>query len=763
MKLRLPKPNTLYGQLLLSFICIILLFSLMNGLLFSFFQSRLAKEAVASRHDMLEDVSTRYEEHLAHLKTMLNNVYNDATVREFNRQLRAYGPDEANYLSAYRISNALRTNAYNPLFYLEGIIVHYGIGDFAVDQDGSSSASDMFGRAYASPVYSHAFWEEQLRKDSSVAMLPANHYASSSDVTDGASLMPISFKLPGEEYQVIALLNADKALAAFAGEAGAGAFVIADENGRLLYKHGLEEADAALPEFPPGASHVLIGDTYWFKTATEDGTAYYSAVSHDAALSGLRHWFWWSAAVFACALVLATAVSFYFSLRIKRPVDRLLDAASGASVRLAPDSPDSHGIREYAAIESRIRQLMAEKETVQSRMNRHRSILTSYGYMSQIKNINEDLEEWQELMASETEGSYDLILYELNFRAEAMARLNLRPEQAALAIREHIREAASGLCPGSHTFQLEHNHILTVVRNGRSETVAALVAEAKRLLDPSASHCLVTIAVSARFEHAAQFGHAYDQARSWIDQAQPLNETQIITAPRELPDTPRLSAEDIERLSISLQAGQAGAAVQAVDGLLAQLHRSGAAVRQYAEAAGLLAELLTGELRHADEPDPHIGWTLRSIRRGLSACHTIEEYRAQLVRLAETVALALSMTNVSDDDPVVSRVMGMLETNFGGDISLEQIAHELNMSAAYLSTYIKDKSGTNFIDHLNGLRMAKAKELLSVTSRRVGDIAREVGYENVTSFNRLFKKSTGVSPSEYRRGRQETGKADRTG
>ncbi|GBG10511.1 putative AraC family transcriptional regulator [Paenibacillus agaridevorans] len=82
------------------------------------------------------------------------------------------------------------------------------------------------------------------------------------------------------------------------------------------------------------------------------------------------------------------------------------------------------------------------------------------------------------------------------------------------------------------------------------------------------------------------------------------------------------------------------------------------------------------------------------------------------------------------------------------------MANDLNMSAAYLSTYIKEKTGTNFIDHLNGLRMAKAKELLTETARQVSDIAREVGYLNVTSFNRLFKKTTGISPTEYRRLRQ---------
>jgi YesN/AraC family two-component response regulator len=73
------------------------------------------------------------------------------------------------------------------------------------------------------------------------------------------------------------------------------------------------------------------------------------------------------------------------------------------------------------------------------------------------------------------------------------------------------------------------------------------------------------------------------------------------------------------------------------------------------------------------------------------------------------------------------------------------------MSPAYLSVYIKEKTGANFSDHLNEIRIRKAKELLIVTEMSIQDISLEVGYANITSFNRMFKKQIGMSPGEYRK------------
>ncbi|MDQ6420721.1 helix-turn-helix domain-containing protein [Paenibacillus sp. LHD-117] len=750
MKLRSFRIQTLSGQLLVPFICIILLFSLVNGLLFSFFQSKLQRDIEASNRNLLSGTADRYETHLAQLKTLLTQIYNESTVREFNRQLRTFGKEGANYLSAYRISNLLRKDAYNPLLHLEGLIVHYGMGDFAVDQDGSSSAADLFGRAYASKLYTHSYWKEQLQKEQSVTILPAVHYEPSAELSGGHMLLPISFKLPGENYQTIALLNAEKAMEAFLGEAPERSFLIADE-GRVLYRYGQAMGAADIPAFEASRDHMRLNDHDWFRTESASGLSFYMAVPTHTAAAELRHWFWWSALVFAATLVLAAFVSFYFSKRLKKPVDRLLAASMDGQ---ASGTGNDSGIEEYALIERRIRELVREREDVKNKMNRHRSILTSFGYMSQLKNINEDLGEWKEFLSAE--GSYDIVLYELRFRHDALVRLNVRPEQASLALREHIRAAASEICAEAHTFQIEHNQMMTVIRNGDSAAIADLLTRIKRLLDQNTSHCLATVAISSRFEHASQFSYAYEQVQALARQALLIEETVIVTSPRNLPELPHLSDAEESQLASSLQAGSSDTASEFIAAMLARMQKEQAAVQQYADFAAQMSEKITAPLLHAGaEPEQHIGWTLRSIRRNLSSCHTADKYKEQLNRLAETVVGSLSMQRITDEDPIVTRVMHLLETQFSGDISLDQIAGELNMSTAYLSTYIKEKTGTNFIDHLNGIRMSEAKKLLSGTPHPINEIGRQVGYQNVTSFNRMFKKIAGVSPSEYRRQQQQ--------
>jgi YesN/AraC family two-component response regulator len=62
----------------------------------------------------------------------------------------------------------------------------------------------------------------------------------------------------------------------------------------------------------------------------------------------------------------------------------------------------------------------------------------------------------------------------------------------------------------------------------------------------------------------------------------------------------------------------------------------------------------------------------------------------------------------------------------------------------------KDYTGGNFIDYLMEIRICKSKELLAETNGKIRDIAEAVGYANVNSFTRIFKKMTGLTPSEYR-------------
>ena len=72
------------------------------------------------------------------------------------------------------------------------------------------------------------------------------------------------------------------------------------------------------------------------------------------------------------------------------------------------------------------------------------------------------------------------------------------------------------------------------------------------------------------------------------------------------------------------------------------------------------------------------------------------------------------------------------------------------MSQWHLSKLLNKYQGRNFSEILNGVRIAKAMELLKEPSLRIGDIADEVGFLDMAHFSRVFKKIVGISANEYR-------------
>lgn len=85
------------------------------------------------------------------------------------------------------------------------------------------------------------------------------------------------------------------------------------------------------------------------------------------------------------------------------------------------------------------------------------------------------------------------------------------------------------------------------------------------------------------------------------------------------------------------------------------------------------------------------------------------------------------------------------------DVTLDELADTFNLSKPYLSKYIKENGGITFQDAVKKARMKKARKLLKESNQTVESIAAAVGYENVEHFNRLFKKSYGMTPVQFRR------------
>ena len=130
---------------------------------------------------------------------------------------------------------------------------------------------------------------------------------------------------------------------------------------------------------------------------------------------------------------------------------------------------------------------------------------------------------------------------------------------------------------------------------------------------------------------------------------------------------------------------------------------------------------------------------------GLSEDSTLENY--------EQIALELCEKNKQpeNDNQLIVRIQAYIDENYGDpSLCLSRISDLFHISESYFSFLFKKTVGVNFSTYLEQVRMTQAKHLLETTDIKIADLYVAVGYNNLTSFRRAFKKKYGVAPNALR-------------
>ena len=93
-----------------------------------------------------------------------------------------------------------------------------------------------------------------------------------------------------------------------------------------------------------------------------------------------------------------------------------------------------------------------------------------------------------------------------------------------------------------------------------------------------------------------------------------------------------------------------------------------------------------------------------------------------------------------------------IEEHADEELSLTKIAKVVTMNANYLSENFKQVTGTNFVDYVARTRFANACDLLRNSNVRISEVAFAAGFQSLSQFNRVFKRFSGKSPTQYRAG-----------
>ena len=131
---------------------------------------------------------------------------------------------------------------------------------------------------------------------------------------------------------------------------------------------------------------------------------------------------------------------------------------------------------------------------------------------------------------------------------------------------------------------------------------------------------------------------------------------------------------------------------------------------------------------------------------GKETLEDIEHYMINFYKKIHSV----TQSDGSNDKSNEEKIFSYLNSNYRTELNFEKMATDLQISYSYIRKIVKSITGKSVLDYINSLRISEGKRLLLQTDMTIAEIALNLGYNNVQSFNRFFKKYEGITPGEFR-------------
>lgn len=151
--------------------------------------------------------------------------------------------------------------------------------------------------------------------------------------------------------------------------------------------------------------------------------------------------------------------------------------------------------------------------------------------------------------------------------------------------------------------------------------------------------------------------------------------------------------------------------------------------------------------------------TLSSVKDGFYAVQQFLTILYELSRCENARTLASSSyakVTVEDDSRRILKVKNFISKNYMDELRLPELASLAGMSSSAFSRFFKLHTGRNISEYIIDLRLGYAARMLVDTAKSISEIGFDCGFNNLSNFNRIFKKKKGCSPSEFRESHHKT-------
>lgn len=211
-----------------------------------------------------------------------------------------------------------------------------------------------------------------------------------------------------------------------------------------------------------------------------------------------------------------------------------------------------------------------------------------------------------------------------------------------------------------------------------------------------------------------------------------------------------VSADEERKLINIIDSAELSVISSALDNLFARINYRGEANLKSVEhfintLKKLFAEKLSGNKNVSDEEK-------ENLIKSIESAKDIRNTRIRLNEISQILCGDKMKSKPSGKALLVDNIKKYVEENYDvGNLSVSMIADEFKLNASYIIKTFKEHTSMTLLEYISVYRVEKALELIKNTSHSIEEISQMTGFNHIRTFNRTFKKITGVSPASYRK------------
>lgn len=218
-----------------------------------------------------------------------------------------------------------------------------------------------------------------------------------------------------------------------------------------------------------------------------------------------------------------------------------------------------------------------------------------------------------------------------------------------------------------------------------------------------------------------------------------------------------LCGPDLPHNWVSLEMPDGGVACRdlAIQFLPAPIFEAAQKIPELAEATGMLERARHGIefFGFSDAAERH--WAQIKAAQGLKRFGLFCDFLADLARCTDCRTLSSMQFDAELNGEPISDLVNRIAANPAEPVSVTTMAAELGMNTGRFARLFRRATGNSFVGYVTQMRVNKACRLLMETDSYVTSICYEAGFNNVANFNRHFLEIKGITPSEFRRTRNQ--------